>query len=199
MRENKATLVFATHNRHKLQEIRSILDENFIIRGLDDIGCREDIPENKPSIEENALEKARYVYRKYHFDCFADDTGLEVSALDNEPGVYSARYAGEPSDPAKNISKLLGKLAGITYRKARFRTVIALIINGEEYLFEGIVNGEIIQEKKGSDGFGYDPVFIPDGYSQTFAEMTAEKKNSISHRGMAVKKLIDFLEKTKNY
>lgn len=187
------TLVFATNNRHKLDEVQKITGAGFRIVSLAEINCREEIPETADTLEGNALLKARYVKEHYGYDCFADDTGLEVEALDNAPGVYSARYAGEEKSPEANIRKLLDELKGKENRKARFRTVIALILNGKEMLFEGIVVGEIIPEKRGVSGFGYDPVFIPEGYTETFAEMGNETKNTISHRAEAVKKLDRYL------
>lgn len=187
------TLVFATNNRHKLDEVQKITGAGFRIVSLAEINCREEIPETADTLEGNALLKARYVKEHYGYDCFADDTGLEVEALDNAPGVYSARYAGEEKSSEANIRKLLGELEGKENRKARFRTVIALILNGKEVLFEGIVKGEIIPEKRGVSGFGYDPVFIPEGYTETFAEMGNETKNTISHRAEAVKKLDRYL------
>lgn len=187
------TLVFATSNRHKLDEVQKITGAGFRIVSLAEINCREEIPETADTLEGNALLKARYVKEHYGYDCFADDTGLEVEALDNAPGVYSARYAGEEKSSEANIRKLLGELEGKENRKARFRTVIALILNGKEVLFEGIVKGEIIPEKRGVSGFGYDPVFIPEGYTETFAEMGNETKNTISHRAEAVKKLDRYL------
>lgn len=190
------TLVFATNNRHKLDEVQKIAGSHFRIRSLSEIGCHEEIPETADTLEGNALLKARYVKEHYGYDCFADDTGLEVEALGNAPGVYSARYAGEEKSPEANMRKLLAALEGKTNRKARFRTVIALILNGKETLFEGIVQGEIIEEKRGASGFGYDPVFVPEGYAQTFAEMGNETKNAISHRAEAVKKLEAYLLQT---
>lgn len=187
------TLVFATNNRHKLDEVQKITGAGFRIVSLAEINCREEIPETADTLEGNALLKAQYVKEHYGYDCFADDTGLEVEALDNAPGVYSARYAGEEKSSEANIRKLLGELEGKENRKARFRTVIALILNGKEVLFEGIVKGEIIPEKRGVSGFGYDPVFIPEGYTETFAEMGNETKNTISHRAEAVKKLDRYL------
>lgn len=188
------TLVFATNNRHKLDEVQKIVGRSsFRIKSLSEIGCHEEIPETADTLEGNALLKARYVKEHYGYDCFADDTGLEVEALGNAPGVYSARYAGEEKSSEANIRKLVAALEGQTNRKARFRTVIALILNGKEELFEGIVQGEIIPEKRGVSGFGYDPVFIPEGYAQTFAEMGNETKNTISHRAEAVKKLEAYL------
>ena len=186
-------LVFATNNEHKLRELQQILPNRFELLSLKDIGCTEEIPETAETIEENSMQKAEYVYKKYKTDCFADDTGLEIEALNGRPGVYSARYAGEEKNMTKNIEKILSELKGAENRKARFKTVISLILNGEKYQFEGIVNGKIIEQKKGDSGFGYDPVFVPEGYNQTFAEMSAEEKNKISHRGRAVQKLVKFL------
>ncbi len=161
---------------------------------LNAVGITEDIPEDFETLQENALQKARYVYSKTGLNCFADDTGLEVEALNWEPGVFSARYAGEAKNPKDNIRKLLDNLKGVENRRARFRTVIALILNGQEYLFEGVVWGKIIDQERGSDGFGYDPIFVPDGFTQTFAEMPLELKNQISHRGRAVEELRKFLK-----
>lgn len=186
------TLAFATNNKHKLSEIRSMLLDRYRIISLSDLGCDVDIPETADSFSGNALIKARYLYENYHIDCFADDTGLEVDALNGEPGVHSARYAGN-HDSEANIDKLLYELKEKNERSAQFRTVIALIINGEEILFEGVVRGRIATERHGKEGFGYDPVFIPDGYSESFAEMGISAKNLISHRGIAVRKLIDYL------
>ena len=186
-------LVFATNNRHKLDEVRKIISGYTEIISLSDIDCHEDIPETADTLEGNALQKARYIKEHFGYDCFADDTGLEVEALDNAPGVYSARYAGPGHDSEANMNKLLHEMENKENRKARFRTVIALILNGKEYLFEGIVNGTIINEKRGGSGFGYDPIFVPDTYSETFAEMGNDKKNQISHRAEAVKKLTAFL------
>lgn len=187
-------LVFATNNQHKLDEIRQILDGQIHILSLADIGCHVDIPETSDTLQGNALQKARYVASHYNMDCFADDTGLEVAALDGAPGVHSARYAGgQGHDSQANMDLLLHNMEKKSDRKARFRTVIALIIKGEEHLFEGIVNGKILTERHGTDGFGYDPVFQPDGFDCTFAEMTASQKNAISHRGRATQKLVQFL------
>ncbi len=186
-------IVFATNNKHKLEEIRKITNGTLQILSLSDIHCTEEIEENGVTLEENALLKARFVKEKYGYDCFADDTGLEVEALDGAPGVYSARYAGEACNPVDNMRKLLTVLQGVENRNARFRTVIALLIDGEEHLFEGIVKGKIIEEKRGKAGFGYDPVFMPDGYKQTFAELGNEVKNQISHRALATRKLAVFL------
>ncbi|HJH61201.1 MAG TPA: non-canonical purine NTP diphosphatase [Bacteroidetes bacterium] len=184
-------LVFATHNAHKLQEIKALL-KNLEVISLTDIGCKEEIEETAETLEGNAKIKANYVTEHYHLDCFADDTGLEVEALNGAPGVYSARYAGENCSYQDNVNKLLSAMEGIENRKARFRTVIALNLEGHQYYFEGIVNGTIIKEGHGTGGFGYDPIFKPEGYEQTFAEMPLELKNRISHRGLAIAKLIDF-------
>ena len=193
----KHELIIATNNAHKLQEIQPLIPDHFEIKTLKQIGCTEDIPETADTLEGNALLKARYIFEKYGRDCFADDTGLEIEAHNGRPGVFSARYATNGHDFEANIDKVLGELNGIENRKARFRTVIALILDGKASYFEGIVNGEIITERKGSQGFGYDPVFIPDGYSQTFAEMPLSEKNKISHRARAVAKLVDFLRTEK--
>lgn len=186
-------IVFATNNKHKLQELRQLTEGKFEISGLGDICCNDDIPETADTLEGNALIKARWVKDRYGYDCFADDTGLEVEALDGRPGVYSARYAGPEHDSQANMNLLLQQLKGVKNRKARFRTVIALILGDEEHLFEGAVNGEITEQPSGRSGFGYDPVFRPSGFSLTFAEMSAEEKNKISHRGRAVGRLTDFL------
>lgn len=199
-------IVFATNNKHKLSEIRAILGPQFEVVSLADIGCHEDIPETGSTLEENALMKAEYIYNKYHLNCFADDTGLEVEALDGAPGVYSARYAGgEGHDSEANMQKLLRELANNNNRKARFRTVIALIEKKDVcpcgctsikqiHKFEGIVNGEITQEKSGVEGFGYDPIFKPEGYDLTFAELGTDIKNQISHRARATQKLAEYLK-----
>ena len=187
-------IVFATNNQHKLNEIRQILGSRVEVLSLKDIGCYADIPETGSTLEENALQKAQYVYDHYHIDCFADDTGLEVDALDGAPGVYSARYAGgEGHDSEANMTKLLHELGENNNRKARFRTVIALILQGQVHEFEGIVNGEIIRERRGGEGFGYDPIFRPDGYDQTFAELGNDIKNTISHRARATQKLCEYI------
>ena len=185
--------VFATNNAHKLQEVEAIVGEKIEILSLKDIGCQVDIPETADTLEGNALQKARFIYETYHQDCFADDTGLEVEALNGAPGVYSARYAGDAHNSEANMRKLLQDLEGIENRKARFRTVFALILNGKEHLFEGIVNGQIIKTRRGTAGFGYDPIFVPDGYTQTFAEMGDALKNKISHRAVGAQKLCKFL------
>lgn len=191
----KKKLVFATNNAHKLEEVKDVVKDSFEILSLADINCTEDIEETGTTLEENALIKARYIKEKYGYDCFGDDTGLEVEALGGAPGVYSARYAGEAHDSKANIKKLLKALAGQTNRKARFRTVIALILEGKEYLFDGIVKGTIIEEEKGTMGFGYDPVFQPEGYIDTFAVLGSDVKNNISHRALATKNLCEFLSK----
>lgn len=191
----KKKLVFATNNLHKLTEIKAILGEQIDILSLNDINCHVDIPETANTLEGNAKMKAEYIYNHYHLDCFADDTGLEVKALNGAPGIYSARYAGEGHDSQANMKKLLEHLKGKTNREAQFRTAICLIENGEEHLFEGLVKGKIIEEKRGEAGFGYDPVFVPDGYDKTFAELGEDIKNQISHRARAVKKLCDYLKK----
>ena len=191
--KNMKKLVFATHNAHKLEELRAILKDYNII-GLNDINCHEDIVEDADTLEGNAKIKADYVTNNYHIDCFADDTGLEVDALDGAPGVYSARYAGEGCSYQDNVNKLLEALKGVENRKARFRTVIALNLNGKQYTFEGKVEGVITTEQHGEKGFGYDPIFRPDGFDQTFAEMSMDVKNQISHRGRATQKLVEFLK-----
>ena len=187
-------LVFATNNKHKLEEMRAILGGKVELLSLADIDCHDDISETADTLEGNALIKARYIYDKYGCSCFADDTGLEVDALGGEPGVYSARYAGENNDSEANMRKLLQNLTGKSERSAQFRTVIALIIEGEEFLFDGIVRGRISEERMGSAGFGYDPIFVPDGYEESFAQMAAEQKNAISHRSRAASALNDYLE-----
>ena len=189
-------LVFATNNAHKLEEIRAILGDKVEVLSLKDIQCDVDIPETADTLEGNAVLKAEYIYRHYGLACFADDTGLEVEALNGAPGVYSARYAGgEGHDSEANMRKLLAELEGKTNRKAQFRTVICLIEGGAEHLFEGVVKGEIIEEKRGASGFGYDPVFMPEGYTETFAEMGSEEKNRISHRARAVQALCAYLNR----
>lgn len=188
-------LVFATNNAHKLEEIRAILGDRIEVLSLKDIHCDADIPETADTLEGNAVLKAEYIYRNYGMDCFADDTGLEVEALGGAPGVYSARYAGSGHDSEANIKKLLAELNGVTDRKARFRTAICLIEGGEKHLFEGIVKGEIIEDKRGNSGFGYDPVFVPEGYAETFAEMGNDEKNKISHRARAVQQLCAYLNR----
>ena len=190
-------IVFATNNKNKLREIRDIVGSKYNILSLSDINCHEDIPETADTIEGNALLKARFVKEKYGYDCFADDTGLEVEALDNRPGVYSARFAGEDCNSENNINKLLSELEGIENRKARFRTVIALIKGETEKKFEGVIYGNISHERHGEGGFGYDKVFVPENYEKTFAEMLPEEKNSISHRAKATRLLIEYLNKEK--
>ena len=185
-------LIFATNNAHKLDEVRSILGSRFTIKSLKDIGCEADIPETADTLEGNALMKARFLYEKYGVDCFADDTGLEVTALGGAPGVHTARYAGN-HDSEANMNKLLNELEKKSDRSAQFRTVIALIIEGKEFLFEGIVKGTIAKEKAGDGGFGYDPIFIPEGFTQTFSQMGNDSKNHISHRALAVEKLYNYL------
>ncbi|MCL1932949.1 MAG: non-canonical purine NTP diphosphatase [Candidatus Azobacteroides sp.] len=187
-------LVFATNNEHKLSEVREIAGDSFRVLSLKDIGCFDDIPETADTLEGNALLKARHVKQKYGCDCFADDTGLEISALHNAPGVYSARYAGEAKDAKANMRKVLYELQNQTDRSARFRTVIALIIGEKEYLLEGIIEGTIIEEARGGGGFGYDPIFVPRGYTNTFAELGADVKNTISHRAEAIKKLKQLID-----
>ncbi len=191
-------LVFATNNRHKLEELQALLGDHFKLLSLADIGCNEEIPEEQPTLEGNAQQKAFFIYEKYGYSCFADDTGLEIEALSGEPGVYSARYAGEAKDPQANMNKVLDKLQKINNRKARFRTVISLVMNGSEKQFEGTVEGEITRDKKGGSGFGYDPIFQPAGFVSTFAEMGMEEKNQISHRARAVQKLVEYLHQIEN-
>ncbi|HOI88328.1 MAG TPA: non-canonical purine NTP diphosphatase [Lentimicrobium sp.] len=186
-------LVFATNNKYKLEEVSEILKDKYRLLSLSEIGCLDDIPETSNTIEGNALQKARFIFEKFGVGCFADDTGLEVDVLDGRPGVFSARYAGEGCSYNDNVVKLLGELQGLQNRNARFRTVIALISNGKEHLFEGIINGHITDRPLGKAGFGYDPVFVPEGYDQTFAEMTFDLKNRISHRAIAVEKLAGWL------
>ena len=187
------TMVFATHNSHKLEEIRNILGDEYEILGLNDINCFEEIPEIGDTLEENSLLKSRYVKEKYGLDCFADDTGLEVQALNNAPGIYSARYAGESKDSLANMQKLLKELKFQHNKRAQFRTIISLIFENNIYQFEGKIEGHITEKPKGNTGFGYDPVFVPDGYEETFAELGFEIKNKISHRSQAVNKLKAFL------
>lgn len=189
----RTKLVFVTNNTNKLQEIKDIIGDRFEILSLEDINCHDEIPENQDTLIGNALQKARYVYDKYHMYCFADDTGLEVDSLNGDPGVYSARYAGNVKNDQKNIEKLLKELNNHPIRTAQFRTVIALILDDVEHFFEGEVQGEISDEPKGDKGFGYDPVFIPNGFSETFAQIPSEIKNRISHRALAIEKLKYFL------
>ncbi|MEO8240445.1 MAG: non-canonical purine NTP diphosphatase [Flavobacterium sp.] len=190
-------LVFASNNKNKIKEIQSILPENIKILSLEEIGCHEEIPETADTIEGNAVLKANYVTEKYGYDCFADDTGLEVIALNGEPGVYSARYAGEQRDANDNMNKLLEALSGKSDRSAQFKTVIALNLKGKQWLFTGIAKGTITLKKTGNHGFGYDPIFQPENYSETFAELSSEIKNKISHRAKATQQLIDFLNSIK--
>ena len=186
-------LVFATNNLHKLKEVQEMLSNSIEVLSLKDIGCFEDIEETERTLEGNAKLKADYITEKYGFDCFADDTGLEVEALDGKPGVYSARYAGEHGNAEKNMEKLLFELQNKSSRKAKFRTIIALNLRNKQYLFEGICDGEILNEKSGVKGFGYDPIFKPNNASSSFAEMNSEEKNIISHRGIAIQELVQFL------
>ncbi len=186
-------LVFATNNLNKLKEVQALISSDIKLLSLSDIGCTEDIPETSDTIEGNAKQKAEYIKNKYGYDCFADDTGLEVEALDGAPGVYSARYAGASKDAEANMSKLLKELSGAENRTARFKTVIALELHNQLYTFTGICSGKITSKKKGDQGFGYDPIFKPNGYQETFAELSMAEKNKISHRGKATKQLIDFL------
>ncbi len=192
-------LVFATANKNKVNEIQSLIPDSINLLGLTDIACSEEIPETQATIEGNASQKAFYVFEKYHQNCFADDTGIEIEALNGLPGVLSARYAGEQKNAEDNMNKVLAELDGIENRKARFKTVISLVIDGKEIQFEGIVNGTILREKRGSMGFGYDPIFLPDSEigkgEKSFAEMQLAKKNLISHRALAVNKLVEYLRK----
>lgn len=185
-------LIFATNNAHKLAEVQAIVGNKFLLKSLADINCQDDIPETGHTFQENAQQKTDYLVNKYGLYCFGDDSGLEIDALNAEPGVYSARYSGS-RDMDKNISLVLEKMKGMHNRKAQFKTVISLFLNEQQHFFEGSIQGTIIEELRGKDGFGYDPIFVPDGYEQTFAEMTAEEKNAISHRAIAVGKLADFL------
>ena len=189
----KIDLLFATSNKNKILEIKKVLPKEFNIKSLDDIGFCEEIPENENTIEGNAIFKANYIYKKYNLNVFADDTGLEVDSLNGKPGVHSARYAGISKNSTDNINKLLKKLKNKKNRKARFKTIIALILNSKIHTFEGVVEGIITKKPKGENGFGYDPVFIPSGYTKTFGELSLEEKNSISHRSLAMNKLIDFI------
>lgn len=187
-------IVFATNNKNKLKEMREIMDGLYHVMSLEEIGCHEEIIEDADTIQGNAKIKADFITNRYHIDCFADDTGLEVEALNGAPGVYSARYAGEHCSYQDNVNKMLNALDGVENRKAVFRTVIALNLEGETYYFEGRCEGQITKEQRGSEGFGYDPIFQPDGFDETFAELGSEVKNSISHRGRATRKLIEFLK-----
>jgi XTP/dITP diphosphohydrolase len=186
-------LVFASNNKNKIKEIQLLVPQSMQVLSLEDIGCFEEIPETADTIEGNAIQKANYITEKYGYNCFADDTGLEVVALNGEPGVYSARYAGEQKDATDNMDKLLSNLKNKPNRTAQFKTVIALNLDGNQTLFTGIIKGKIIEEKVGINGFGYDPIFVADGYTKTFAELSIEEKSTISHRGLAVKQLVAFL------
>lgn len=186
-------LVFATNNHNKLKEVQALLPKEITLLSLEAIGCKEDLPETQPTIEGNAIQKTEYLKKQYGYDCFADDTGLEVTALNGEPGVFSARYAGEQKNAEDNMCKLLENLEGKNNRSAQFKTVIALNLNGELHTFTGLCKGTILTEKRGEKGFGYDPIFQPEGYHQTFAEMPLKLKNKISHRGKAIKQIINFL------
>jgi len=188
-------LCFATNNPNKLSEIQDLLDHQYELVGLKDIGCEEELAEDQSTLEGNSLQKAQYVYDQYGVNCFADDTGLEITALNGEPGVYSARYAGEQRDNADNMALVMQKLKNETDRSAQFRTVVTLIIGGEPIQFEGVAKGKIITEQRGVKGFGYDPIFVPEGYKETFAEMSRAEKNNISHRGRAINKLITHLKR----
>ena len=193
----KMDLIFATHNRHKVSEVQAMLPAGIHVRSLSDLGCDEDIPETADTLQGNALQKAQFVHERYYCNCFADDTGLEIDALDGRPGVYSARYAGEGCSFDDNVRKVLAELENVplAQRTARFRTVVALILDGRTYFFEGKVEGLMTLERHGVEGFGYDPIFLPEGYGQTFAEMDASEKNRISHRGRAMAKMVGFLER----
>lgn len=186
-------IILATHNAHKVEEMSAILGDAFNIESLDDLEFTQEIPETGLTFQANAKQKANFVYQQFQRDCMADDTGLEVEALHGEPGVYSARYAGEPANSENNIAKLLSELKGKTNRKAQFRTVIALIYDNKTYFFEGSISGEITESPRGTNGFGYDSIFMPEGYEQTFGELDAEIKNTISHRGRAIEKLVKFI------
>lgn len=190
-------LIFATHNRHKVSEVQAMLPAGIHVRSLSDLGCDEDIPETADTLQGNALQKAQFVHERYHCNCFADDTGLEIDALDGRPGVYSARYAGEGCSFDDNVRKVLAELENVPLeqRTARFRTVVALVLDGRTYFFEGKVEGLMTLERHGVEGFGYDPIFLPEGYGQTFAEMDASEKNRISHRGRAMAQMVGFLER----
>lgn len=193
----KMDLIFATHNRHKVSEVQAMLPAGIHVRSLSDLGCDEDIPETADTLQGNALQKVQFVHERYNCNCFADDTGLEIDALDGRPGVYSARYAGEGCSFDDNVRKVLAELENVplAQRTARFRTVVALILDGRTYFFEGKVEGLMTLERHGVEGFGYDPIFLPEGYGQTFAEMDASEKNRISHRGRAMAKMVGFLER----
>ncbi len=192
--QEKMKICFATNNKNKLEEISKILGESYSVQGLEEVGCHEELPENQTTLEGNSMEKAQYVAEHYQTDCFADDSGLEVDALDGAPGVYSARYAGPGCTPEDNINLLLEELRGIDNRTATFKTIITVIINGERHQFSGEVKGKILKERKGDKGFGYDPIFQPDGFDVSFAEMSIEEKNKISHRAKATSQLVEFLK-----
>lgn len=189
----KDKIVFATHNKHKLKEVSELLKEYYEVIGLTELGCLEEIPETADTFKGNASLKSHYVYKNYGISCFSDDSGLEVEALNGEPGVYSARYAGDGHDDKANNLKLLKNLEGVTNRKAQFRSVISLVLDEKEYFFEGFVYGTLLKELRGTNGFGYDPMFVPNGYDQSFGELSDSVKNNISHRANAIKKLVDFL------
>ena len=186
-------LIFVSHNAHKLEEVKAIVGNNFEVKNLSDINIFDEIPETGLSFKENAQQKAEYIYKKLNCNCFADDSGLSVDALDGEPGIYSARYAGEPCNMQNNIAKLLNNLKEKSDRKAQFTTVIAVVLDGEYHFFEGVIRGKIIDTPRGDNGFGYDPIFVPDGYDQTFAELPTEIKNNISHRAIAMQKFQEFI------
>lgn len=192
------SLCFATNNSHKIQEIEALLGNEYKLLSLEDIGCSIELPEDQSTLEGNSLQKAQYVYKNFGINCFADDTGLEVTALKGAPGVRSARYSGPEKDTQKNMALLLKNLGNEMHREARFRTVITLIMEGKARQFEGIIKGTIAKVYKGNEGFGYDPIFIPEGYNKTFAEMSKEEKNKISHRGMAIRKLVTYLKSIQN-
>ncbi|MDD2195736.1 MAG: non-canonical purine NTP diphosphatase [Bacteroidales bacterium] len=194
MQDNQQKIVFATNNLHKLSEVQHILGNHFLLLSLNDIGFNHDIPEDHDTLEENASQKVRFIHNRFSVNCFADDTGLEVDALGGSPGVHSARYAGDHKSTKDNVRKLLADLKGESNRKAQFRTVISLIIDGTEKQFEGIIRGQIIDDLRGENGFGYDPIFVPEGYSKTFAELNLSIKNRISHRAIAIQKLVSYLK-----
>lgn len=186
------TLVFATNNKHKLEEVQALIGDKFQLRTLNDIGCLDEIPETGHTFRDNASQKSHYIWDRFQIDCFSDDSGLEIDALNGEPGVYSAHYSGS-RDAEENLQLVLSKMAGISHRSARFKCIISIILDGKEHFFEGTVEGEITTNRSGSDGFGYDPIFKPQGYNVSFAEMSAEQKNEISHRARAVEQLVAFL------
>jgi XTP/dITP diphosphohydrolase len=191
-------IIFATNNKHKLEEVKAILKNDFEIISLSEIGCNEEIPETADTLEGNAALKAKFVFERYGIDCFADDTGLEIEALNGRPGVYSARYAGVPSNSNNNLMKVLKEMEGQTNRNARFRTVICFIENAKYHYFEGIIKGKIAENPQGTHGFGYDPIFIPDGYDKSFAAMNLDTKNSISHRALAIRKFTNYLKQSED-